>query len=612
MKLSDAGGGLPIDPARAAARAKIFDDDGPAVGVADISVPEGNAGAGSAVFTVTLDDPSAQPVTFAYATANGTATGGSDYTPTSGTLELAAGETSGTVTVPVNGDGWNEGDEDFFLSLGRPGNATIGNGTARAVITDDDLPQLDISDAAIVEGDSGTADVAFTVTLTPPATGPVTVAFTSRDGTAVAGDDYDAASGGLTFNRGDTTRTVFARVLADTSDKTDETFTVTLSAAGAGVRLGKAVATATIADDDGFPAIASPDVTATEKTGEETAAIFPVRLSGPRSFPVTVRFETVAGTASAATDFTPVSGSLTFAPGDEEKLVSVPVRADNHFEAGETIRLRLISVEDGTLPDPEAVATIVDDDPPGYFLAATDGGIFTFGGAGFFGSTGGVKLNSPIVGMAPHPSGRGYWLVATDGGVFTFGEAGFHGSTGGTRLNKPIVGMAPTPTGDGYWLVATDGGIFSFGDARFSGSTGGTRLNKPIVGMAPTPTGDGYWLVATDGGIFSFGDAPFGGSTGALALNRPIVGMAPTPTGNGYWLVATDGGIFSFGDARFRGSTGAVKLNRPIVGMAPTPSGDGYWLVATDGGIFSFGDAGFHGSTGAVTLNRPVVGMSTL
>ena len=70
-------------------------------------------------------------------------------------------------------------------------------------------------------------------------------------------------------------------------------------------------------------------------------------------------------------------------------------------------------------------------------------------------------------------SGRGYWLVASDGGIFTFGDAKFYGSTGAMRLNQPIVGMAPTPSGRGYWLVASDGGIFSFGDAKFYGSTGG-------------------------------------------------------------------------------------------------------------------------------------------
>jgi hypothetical protein len=247
----------------------------------------------------------------------------------------------------------------------------------------------------------------------------------------------------------------------------------------------------------------------------------------------------------------------------------------------------------------------------GYWLVASDGGIFSFGNAPFYGSTGNIRLNQPIVGMTPSPDRRGYEFVARDGGIFTFGDSTFQGSTGDIRLNQPIVGMAATPSGKGYWLVASDGGIFAFGDATFYGSTGDIRLNQPIVGMASTPTGKGYWLVARDGGIFNFGDAAFYGSAGDIRLNQPIVGMTAAPTGDGYWFVASDGGIFSYGPgATFYGSTGNLRLNKPVVGMRATPSGRGYWFVATDGGIFSFGDAEFCGSTGNIHLNQPIVALA--
>jgi lysophospholipase L1-like esterase len=84
----------------------------------------------------------------------------------------------------------------------------------------------------------------------------------------------------------------------------------------------------------------------------------------------------------------------------------------------------------------------------------------------------------------PSTPARGYWLVASDGGIFTYGDAGFFGSAGAIALNRPIVGMAPTPDGGGYWLVASDGGIFTYGDAGFFGSAGAIALNRPIVGMA--------------------------------------------------------------------------------------------------------------------------------
>jgi len=244
----------------------------------------------------------------------------------------------------------------------------------------------------------------------------------------------------------------------------------------------------------------------------------------------------------------------------------------------------------------------------GYWLVGADGGIFSFGGAGFYGSTGNLRLNAPVIGMAGTADARGYWLLASDGGVFTFGDAAFHGSTGNMRLNQPVVGMATTPSGSGYWLVARDGGIFSFGDAGFHGSTGNIRLNQPVVGMAPTPSGNGYWLVASDGGIFSFGDARFFGSTGNIHLNRPIVGMAPTPDGGGYWLVASDGGVFNFGDAGFYGSTGNMNVGT-VVGMEPSSTGRGYRIASAGGGVFCFGDAGFGGSAGNLSLARPIVGM---
>jgi hypothetical protein len=243
----------------------------------------------------------------------------------------------------------------------------------------------------------------------------------------------------------------------------------------------------------------------------------------------------------------------------------------------------------------------------GTWLAASDGGVFAFGSAPFYGSMGGQRLNRPIITMAATPTGKGYWLVASDGGVFAFGDAGFYGSTGNLVLAKPIVAMATTPSGNGYWLVASDGGVFAFGDARFLGSTGGRRLDRAVVGMARTATGNGYWLVAADGGIFTFGDAVFRGGTGGTKLQAPIVAMATTPSGRGYWLGAADGGIFTFGDAPFAGSAGGQRLAGPVVSVAAAPRGLGYWLVGADGGIFAYGDAGFAGSLGGLRLAAPIV-----
>jgi ribosomal protein L24E len=245
----------------------------------------------------------------------------------------------------------------------------------------------------------------------------------------------------------------------------------------------------------------------------------------------------------------------------------------------------------------------------GYWTVGRDGGIFAFGDAPFSGSTGNIRLNQPIVGMAANPVGSGYWFVAADGGIFSFGDAQFFGSTGGMKLNKPIVGMAPTPTGLGYYLVASDGGIFSFGDAKFRGSTGAVKLNKPIVGMAVAPNGRGYWLVASDGGVFAFGNgADFFGSTGGIKLAQPIIGIAPTNSNQGYWFVAADGGIFSFGDAK----TFAPKLGgSPVTGVAVSPDGDGLWVTRANGEVNGYGSVPAVGTLPSAPA-QPIVGIAAL
>jgi hypothetical protein len=251
---------------------------------------------------------------------------------------------------------------------------------------------------------------------------------------------------------------------------------------------------------------------------------------------------------------------------------------------------------------------------PGYFLAGSDGGVFSYGqvpgNAGYFGSAGNLTLNQPVVGMAVTPDGGGYWLVAADGGVFNYGDAMFYGSTGNLTLNQPIVGIAATPDGAGYWLVAADGGVFAFGDAFFHGSTGGQMLNAPIVGIARTLSGAGYWMVAADGGVFAFGNAAFAGSAGGLTLAAPVVGISPDPSNSGYWLVGSDGGVFAYGSAGFHGSLSGMALSAPISGIASTTDGGGYWLTAEGGAVFNEGDAGFFGDLAGISLNGPIVGFA--
>ena len=154
---------------------------------------------------------------------------------------------------------------------------------------------------------------------------------------------------------------------------------------------------------------------------------------------------------------------------------------------------------------------------------------------------------------------------AQDGGVFAFGNARFHGSTGGRRLNQPIVGMAPTPTGKGYWLVARDGGVFCFGDAKFYGSTGALRLNSPVLGLTPTLDRQGLLalrprrrrVLLRRREVLRL-DRCACGSTGRSS------GMAARPQDDGYWMTASDGGIFTFGHAAFFGSGASAAALRAV------------------------------------------------
>ena len=229
----------------------------------------------------------------------------------------------------------------------------------------------------------------------------------------------------------------------------------------------------------------------------------------------------------------------------------------------------------------------------------------------FCGSTGGSRLNAPIVGMAQAPASGGYWEVASDGGIFAFGGAGFYGSMGGQHLNTPIVGMAATPDGKGYWVVASDGGIFAFGDAA---------LLRVDGGPAPQPTGGG------DDVDHRGQRLPAGGLRRRHLLLRGCArssarwaaststsrswawSTTPTPAATGRWPPTA-----ASSPSAAPPSSGRPEPSRstpPIVGMAETSNGSGYRLAASDGGVFSFGAPVLRVPWVGRRLNAPVVGMA--
>ena len=202
------------------------------------------------------------------------------------------------------------------------------------------------------------------------------------------------------------------------------------------------------------------------------------------------------------------------------------------------------------------------------------------------------------------PSARGYWLVGSDGGIFSFGQAQFYGSTGSLQLQRPVVGIVPTADHGGYWLDASDGGVFSYGDTQFYGSIPGlglhpagsglpNSLNAPIVGMVPSIDDNGYFMVGSDGGVFAFGDAHFAGSCpGIGGCSGSAVAVMPDASGNGYWLVTSTGNVYTFGDAQYFGAPGHGTVTSAVA----TPDGLGYWILLADGQVFPYGDAASAGS----------------
>src|SRR5205807_1657866 len=239
----------------------------PAVSVGNTTIVEGNNGTVNAFFTVYLSNVSTQDVTVPYSTANGTATAGLDYTATSGAVTIPAGQTSRTLAVPVVANLAAQGNRTFFVNLGNPTNATLARAQAVGTIVDDDNAALMISmgDVNIQEGNAGTVNAVFPVYLPVASNSTVTVQYTTVDNTAVAGTDYIAQSGTVTFLPGQTTRPISIAVKSDAFVDGNRSFFVDLSNP-VGATVARTRGTALILDDDGFSAIAVGDVTVAKGT----------------------------------------------------------------------------------------------------------------------------------------------------------------------------------------------------------------------------------------------------------------------------------------------------------------------------------------------------------
>src|SRR5262245_28522978 len=335
----------------------------PSISIADAAaVTEGNAGMVNVAFTVTLSAASDQIVTVDFTTVAGSAVAGSDFVATAETLTFLPGDVSKSITVQVKGDLLNEATEAFTVNLRNPTNGVIADVQGVGTIVDDDpLPTLAVNDVQVTEGNAGTTNAVFTVSLSAPSGRSVSVYYSTGDGTAWASYDYQSQFGSLNFAPGDTSRTVTVRMYGDTRYEADETFAVNLSNQ-TNATLADAQGVGTIFNDDP-PELVISDVALKESNAGTTNFVFTVAMSAVPDAPVTVDYATGNGTATAGSDYEAASGKLTIPAGQTTGTITVLVYGDRLPEPNKTFFVNLSSPTNATIADNLGVGTIVDDEP---------------------------------------------------------------------------------------------------------------------------------------------------------------------------------------------------------------------------------------------------------
>ena len=339
-------------------------DDEPTISIDNVKLVEGDSGTVDAVFTVVLDSPPQRTVTVDYATVNGTATFGEDYSAVAGTLTFEPGQpTTQTIAVPVSGDTDNETNETFFVNLTGAAGARIIAPQGLGTIVGDDGPLVSIADAGFAEGDDGTTNQAFTVTISADPSERVVVDYRTVAGTATTGVDYSSVDATLIFDPGQPlTQTILVPIVGDTTSEADETFTVELTGATV-VGISDDEATGTIQDDDAL--ISIDDVVVTEGVSGGVDMVFTVSISMDPPDTVTLDYVTVEGTAAEGTDYLAANGTLTFSPGGPgEQTITVTALGDIVNEIHETYSVELTNLVNANFTNDTGTGTITDDDGP--------------------------------------------------------------------------------------------------------------------------------------------------------------------------------------------------------------------------------------------------------
>ncbi len=610
------------------ATATIVNDDYPSASIAVSPANVYENGGTNLVYTVSLSQPSPSALSIGFS-VGGTATSGSDYAAVNSPLVIAAGQTSGTITVSPTPDTTVEPDETVVISLNAGSGYTVGSpSSATGTILNDDLPALSINNVSQNEGNSGTTAFTFTVSLSQPAgSGGVSFNIATADGTATAGSDYIASSvNGLTIPAGSSSATFTVQVVGDTLNEPNETFYVNVTNPnGATITSGQGVGT--INNDDAQPSLSIGDVSVTEGNSGTTTATFPVTLSAASGQTVTVNFATTDGSANAGSDYVAHSGTLTFLPGITTQNMAVTINGDTTVEPDETFTVNLSGASNATIARATATGTILNDDAvvtisPTSLPAATAGISYSqtlsaSGGTapyGFAITTGtlpvGMLLSSAGV-LSGTPSGSGsfnFTVSATDSGASPIsGSRAYTLTVAAPTVSLPATTLPNGTASQAYSAAITQasGGIAPYTYAVTAGALpAGVTVNSASGALSGTPTVTGnfsFTLTATDSTSGTPGQAS---RSYTLAIVAPTLTVAPSTLPSGTagaaysQTLSTSGGTAPYTYTLSSGAlpAGLSLSSAGVLSGTPTVAGSFSFVVGVT-------DAGSFGGSHAYTLS---------
>ncbi|TWQ11162.1 autotransporter domain-containing protein [Xanthomonas vasicola] len=603
----------------ASATATIVNDDFPVASIAVSPASVTEDGVTNLLYTVTLDQRSPSALSIGFG-VSGTATSGTDYAAVSSPLVIAAGQTTGTITIDPTADTTVEPDETVVISLNTGSGYTVGSpNSATGTILNDDLPVLSINDVSVNEGDAGTTNATFSVSLSAPA-GADGVSFdiATADGTATAGADYVASSlTGQTIPAGSSSATFTVLVNGDTLAEPNETFFVNVSnVTGATVSDGQGLGT--IINDDAQPALSIDDVSVNEGNSGTTTATFTVSLSAASGQTVTVNYGTADGTATAGSDYVARSGTLSFAPGVTTQNVAITVNGDTAVEPNETFSVGLSGVSNATIARATGTGTILNDDAvvtisPASLPAATAGSAYsqTLTASGgtpgytFVVSAGalpaGLTLNaSGVLSGTPTASGSfNFTVTATDNGAPTSGSRAYTLTVAGANVTLPATTLPAGTAGQAYSSAITPatGGIAPYTYALTGGTLpSGITLNTnsgALTGNSTSVGSFGFTVTATDS---TTGSSSQGTQSYILTITAPTIAVAPSavPTatrGTAYsQTLRASGGMAAYSYAITSGALPAgitLASNGTLSGTATVEGTFNFTVQATDANSFT-------------------------